>query len=175
MKPPLYRLRCPEGVAAFRAPCPLGTRHAITLIEVIVALAVFVTATVAFNAAYFMLDGRSTRLRADAAAFSILRAKIGKDMTDPWITNSTPVDCVVTSGTQMTTADPNDPYDVGPTVTLLSSADSSQTPVLTGTLYRNTYTFQAASQTVAIDYRLTYTFWNQTYNDYVSTIRARDY
>jgi hypothetical protein len=47
--------------------------------------------------------------------------------------------------------------------------------VLTGTLYRNTYTFQAASQTVAIDYRLTYTFWNQTYNDYVSTIRARDY
>ena len=175
MKPPLYRLRCPEGVAAFRAPCPLGTRHAITLIEVIVALAVFVTATVAFNAAYFMLDGRSTRLRADAAAFSILRAKIGKDMTDPWITNSTPVDCVVTSGTQMTTADPNDPYDVGPTVTLLDSSDSPTSATISGTLYRNTYAMEAAAKTVVIDYSLTYTFRGKSYTDYASTVRARDY
>ena len=140
-----------------------------------IALAVFVIATLSFNAGYFMLNSRSTRLRVDAAAFSILRAKIAKDMTDPWITGATPVDCVITSGTIATTADPNDPYDTGPAVTLLSSADNPALPEVTGTLYRNTYTFEAASQTVVIDYRMAYTIRNQTYNDYASTVRARDY
>ena len=96
-------------------------------------------------------------------------------MTDPWISQSVPVDCVLTTGSQPTTADPNDPYDVGPTVTLLSSSDSPQTPMITGTLSRNTYSFEAASQTVVIDYQLTYSFRNQTYTDYASAVRARDY
>ena len=146
-----------------------------TLIEVMAAMTIFVIATIAFNGAYFMLNMRATRLRYDAAACSILRAKIAKDMTDPWISNSTPVDCVVTSGSQPTTADSNDPYDVGPTVTLLSSSDSPQTPFVTGTLYRNTYSFESASQTIVIDYQLTYAFHGKTYTDYASTVRARDY
>ncbi len=146
-----------------------------TLIEVVIAMTIFVVATIGFTGSYFMLNTRATRLRYDAAASAILRAKIAKDMTDPWISQSVPVDCVVTSGMQQTTADPNDPYDVGPTVTLLSNSDSPQTPSITGTLYRNTYSFESASQTVVIDYQLTYTFRGQTYNDYCSTVRARDY
>jgi prepilin-type N-terminal cleavage/methylation domain-containing protein len=165
-----YRLR--EEVALNYG---VHSRRGITLIEVMIAIAVFVTAAVSFNAGYFMLNMRSTRLRLDAAAFSIMRAKIAKDMTDPWITGSTPVDCVITSGTVATTADPNDPYDAGPAVTLLSSADNPAVPAVAGTLYRSTYTFESASQTVVIDYRMTYVYRNQTYNDYASTVRARDY
>jgi hypothetical protein len=146
-----------------------------TLIEVISAMTLFVIATVGFTGAYFMLNTRATRMRCDTTAAAILRAKIGKDMTDPWISGTTPIDCVVTSGFQTTTADPNDPYDVGPVVTLLSSSDSPQTPVISGTLYRSTYSFESAAQTVVIDYRLTYSYRNSTYNDYASTIRARDY
>ncbi len=153
------RLRAPSGM---------------TLIEVVLAMTIFVVATVGFTAAYFMLNTRATRLRCEATASAILRAKIAKDMTDPWITQSTPVDCVLTSGTVATTADPADPYDVGPTVTILSSSDSPQTGAITGTLYRNTYAFEAAAQTVVIDYQLIYKFRGQTYTDYASTIRARD-
>ncbi len=146
-----------------------------TLLEVVLAMTLFVIATIGFTGAYFMLNTRATRMRCDAVASAILRAKIAKDMTDPWISQSTPVDCVLTSGSQPTTADPSDPYDVGPTVTLLSSSDSPQTGTIMGTLYRNTYTFESPSQSVVIDYGLTYTFRGQTYTDYASTIRARDY
>jgi Tfp pilus assembly protein PilV len=146
-----------------------------TLVEVVIAMTIFVIATIGFTGAYFMLNTRATRMRCDAVACSILRAKIAKDMTDPWITGATPVDCVLTTGAQPTTADPNDPYDVGPTVTLLDSSDSPQTPTISGTLYRSTYAFESASQTVVIDYQLTYSYRSQTYNDYASTIRARDY
>ncbi len=139
------------------------------------AMAVFVIATVGFTGGYFMLNTRAARMRCDATAAAILRAKIGKDMTDPWISGTTPVDCVVTSGFQQTTADPGDPYDVGPVVTLLSSSDSPQTPLVSGTLYRSTYNFESVSHTVVIDYKLTYSYHDTTYNDYASTIRARDY
>ena len=140
-----------------------------------IAMAVFVVATIGFNGGYYMLNSRASRIRCDAVAFALLRAKIAKDMTDPWIALSTPVDCVATSGFQQTTADPNDPYDVGPTVTLLSSSDAPQTPRVTGTLSRSTYSFESASQTVAIDYQLTYSFHGKSYTDYASTVRARDY
>ena len=128
-----------------------------------------------FRTEVAVLTARATRLRADAVAYSILRAKIAKDMTDPWISNSTPVDCVLTTGSVQTTADPSDPYDVGPTVTLLDSSDSPTSATLTGTLYRNTYAFESAAQTVVIDYTLTYNFRNKTYTDSASTVRARDY
>ena len=140
-----------------------------------VAMTVFTVAIIGFNGAYFMLNSRAARLRCDAVAASIMRTKIAKDMTDAWVSQSTPVDCVVTSGFVACTADPNDPYDIGPTVTLLSSSDSPQTPTVTGTLYRSTYTFESASQTVAIDYKIVYNFRNNTYTDYASTVRARDY
>ncbi len=151
------------------------SRAGMTLLEVVIAMTIFTIATIGFTGGYYMLNSRATRLRCDSAACSILRAKIAKDMTDPWISQSTPVDCVLTTGFQPTTADPNDPYDVGPTVTLLSSSDFPQTPTVTGTLSRSTYTFESASQTVAIDYRLTYSFRGKTYTDYSSTVRARDY
>jgi Tfp pilus assembly protein PilV len=147
-----------------------------TLLEVMVGMTLFVIASVGFVGAHFMLNARATRLRIDAVACSLLRAKIAKDMTDPWITNSTPVDCVLTSGSSVqTVADPNDPYDIGPTVTLLDNSDSPSTPTITGTLTRNTYAMEAAAQTVVIDYALTYSFRGKTYTDYASTIRARDY
>lgn len=113
-------------------------------------------------------------MRCDSVACSILRAKVAKVLTDTWIAQSTPVDCVVTSGEIQTTADPNDPYDVGPTVTLLSSSDSPQTGFVTGTIYRNTRAFESAASTVVIDYRLTYTYRGNTYSDYASTVRAQD-
>jgi Tfp pilus assembly protein PilV len=155
----------------------LRARAAITLLEVMVAMVLFVIASVGFNGAYYMLNTRATRLRCDTAASSILRAKVAKDMTDPWISQSVPVDCVVTTGSTpvATTADPNDPYDIGPTVTLLSSSDSPQTPTITGTLYRSTYAFESSAQTVVIDYQLTYAFRGRTFSDYASTVRARDY
>jgi Tfp pilus assembly protein PilV len=145
-----------------------------TFIEVLVALMLFTIASAGFTASYAMLNARATRLRCDAAASEILRAKIAKAMTDQWIAQSVPVDCTLTNGLQPTTADATDPYDVGPTVTLLSSSDSPQTGAITGTLYRNTYPFEAAAKTVVIDYQLTYTFRNQTYTDYASTVRAED-
>ncbi len=148
---------------------------AMTLIEVAMAMTLFVIATVGFTGAYYMLNARASRMRCDATAAAILRAKIGKDMTDPWISGTTPADCVVTSGFQQTTADANDPYDVGPVVTLLSNSGSPGTPVISGTLYRSTYNFESVSKTVVIDYQLTYRYRNSTYNDYASTIRARDY
>jgi len=155
---------------------PFHAQAGITLIEVMVAMALFVIATIGFNGTFYMLNSRATRLRCDAAASAILRAKVAKDMTDPWISQSIPVDCVLTTGSAVaTTADPNDPYDVGPVVTLLSSSDSPQTPTVTGTLYRNTYAFEAAAQTVVIDYQLAYNFRGKTYTDYASTVRARDY
>ena len=156
---------------------PLVSRGsaAITLIEVAMAMTLFVIATVGFTGAYSMLNTRATRMRCDATAAAILRAKIGKDMTDPWISGTTPVDCVVTSGFQQTTADANDPYDIGPVVTLLSSSGSPGTPLISGTLYRNTYNFESVSKTVVIDYQLTYGYRKSTYTDYASTIRARDY
>ncbi len=146
-----------------------------TLIEVAMSMTLFVVATVGFTGAYYMLNTRATRMRCDATAAALLRAKIAKDMTDPWISGTTPVDCVVTSGLQQTTADTNDPYDIGPVVTLLSASGSPGTPVISGTLYRNTYNFESAAKTVVIDYQLTYSYRNTTYNDYASTIRARDY
>jgi hypothetical protein len=103
-----------------------------------------------------------------------LRAKVAKVLTDTWIPQSVPVDCVVTSGEQQTTADPNDPYDVGPTVVLLSNSDAPGTGFVSGTLYRNTRAFEAAAKTVVIDYRLNYTFRGKTYNVYASTVRAED-
>jgi prepilin-type N-terminal cleavage/methylation domain-containing protein len=146
-----------------------------TLLEVMIAMAIFVVASIGITAGYFMLNTRATRVRVDAVACSILRAKIAKDMTDPWISNSTPVDCVLTSGSTQTVADPNDPYDVGPTVTLLDSSDSPTSATISGTLYRNTYSMEAAAKTVVIDYSLTYTFRGKSYTDYASTVRARDY
>jgi hypothetical protein len=148
-----------------------------TLLEVVTAMSLFIIATIGFTGAHFMLNTRATRMRCDATAAAILRAKIAKDMTDPWLSGTTPVDCVLTSGTgfQQTTADPADPYDVGPVVTLLSSSDTPQTAVISGTLYRDTYSFESASQTVVIDYKLSYSYRNTLYTDYASTIRARDY
>ena len=120
------------------------------------------------------MNTRATRVRCDAAASAILRAKVAKVLTDPWIIQSVPLDCVVTTGMHLTTADPNDPYDVGPTVVLLSQSDSPQTGFVTGSIYRNTYVFESAANTVAVDYQITYTFRNKTYSVYASTVRARD-
>ncbi len=123
-----------------------------------------------------MLNTRATRMRVDAVGCSILRAKIAKDMTDPWLSNCVPVDCVLTGGaTVQTIADSNDPYDVGPAVTLLDSSDSPTSATISGTLYRNTYAMEAAAQTVVIDYSLTYTYRGKSYTDSASTVRARDY
>jgi prepilin-type N-terminal cleavage/methylation domain-containing protein len=158
-----------------RGPLSRRSDRGLTLIEILVAMTMFVVATIGFTGAYYMLNARATRLRCDAVAYSLMRAKIAKDMTDPWISNSTPVDCVVTSGTVQTTADSNDPYDIGPSVTLLDSSDSPSTPTITGTLWRSTYAMEAAAQTVVIDYSLTYVFRNKTYTDTASTVRARDY
>jgi hypothetical protein len=152
-----------------------GILSAMTLVEVMIAMTIFVVASIGFTGGYYELNLRAARLRCDAAGSAILRAKIAKDMTDPWVSQSIPVDCVLTATAQATTADPADPYDAGPTVTLLSSSDSPQTGTIIGTLYRNTYAFESASDTVAIDYRLVYSFRNKTYTDYASTIRARDY
>jgi type II secretory pathway pseudopilin PulG len=145
-----------------------------TLIEVIVALVVFTLGSIGFTMAYGLMNTRATRVRCDAAASAILRAKVAKVLTDPWIIQSVPVDCVVTNGMQLTTADPNDPYDVGPTVVLLSQSDSPQTGFVTGSIYRNTYVFESAADTVAVDYQITYAFRNKTYSVYASTVRARD-
>jgi hypothetical protein len=152
-----------------------------TILEVTFALAAFSLAAAGFTLSYQNLNSRAARVRCDTVANAILRAKIGKVLTDPWIptppnTNivTTPVDCVVTNGQIQTTADPSDPYDVGPTVTLLSSSDFPSVGVVTGTLYRNTYAFESAAKTVVIDYQLTYTFRGTTYNCYASTIRASD-
>jgi prepilin-type N-terminal cleavage/methylation domain-containing protein len=157
-----------------RFPGRSRAQRGITLIEVLVAMLVFTVATVSFTVAYGLVNKRATRVRCDAVASAILRAKIAKVLTDTWITQSVPVDCVVTNGQQLATADPNDPYDVGPTVVLLSASDSPQTGFVTGTLYRNTYAFEAAAQTVVVEYQLTYTFRNKTYSLYESTVRARD-
>ena len=147
-----------------------------TLIEVMVAMTLFVIATIGITGGYFMLNTRATRIRVDTVACSILRAKIAKDMTDPWLSNSVPVDCALTSGSAVqTVADPNDPYDTGPNVTLLDSSDSPTSATISGTLYRNTYAMEAAAKTVVIDYSLTYTFRGKSYTDYASTVRARDY
>jgi hypothetical protein len=145
-----------------------------TLVEVMVAMLVFTIASVGFTTAYGLLNRRATQMRCDAVACSILRAKVAKVLTDTWIAQSTPVDCVVTSGEVQTTADSNDPYDVGPTVTLLSISDSPQTGFITGTIYRNTRAFESAANTVLIDYRLTYTYRGNTYSDYASVVRAQD-
>ncbi len=167
---PLSEYRASRAPARPRRRANAG----ITIIEVIIALSVFTLATVSFTMAYGLINARATRLRCDSVAASILRAKVAKVLTDTWIPASVPVDCVVTSGEQQTTADPNDPYDVGPTVVLLSGSDSPQTGFVSGTLYRNTRTFESAAKTVVIDYRLNYTFRGQTYNVYASTIRAAD-
>jgi len=146
----------------------------VTLLEVMVAMLVFTVATVSFTLGYGLINARATRIRCDAVATAILRGKIAKVLTDTWIVQSVPVDCVVTNGQQLTTADPNDPYDVGPTVVLLSASDSPQTGFVTGSLYRNTYAFESAANTVVVDYQLTYTFRNKTYSLYASTVRGRD-
>jgi hypothetical protein len=157
-----------------RSPARNRAQAAITLVEVMVAMLVFTVATVSFTVAYGLVNTRATRVRCDAVASAILRAKIAKVLTDTWILQSVPVDCMVTNGQQLATADPNDPYDVGPTVVLLSASDSPQTGFVTGTLYRNTYAFESAANTVVVDYQLTYTFRNKTYSLYASTVRARD-
>ncbi len=153
---------------------PLRAAAGFTLLEVMVGITVFILSSLGFTYSYQMLNTRAARVRCDAAAQAILRAKVAKVLTDPWIPLSVPVDCVVTSGKQLTTADPNDPYDVGPTVILQSQSGSPQVGVVTGSLYRNTYTFESAAKTVVIDYTLTYVFRGITYNCYASTIRAAD-
>jgi len=135
-----------------RAPGSRRSIRGITLIEVMIAMTLFVVSSIGFTGAYYMLN-----------------------MTDPWIALSVPVDCVLTGSSIQTTADSSDPYDIGPTVTLLDSSDSPSTPTVTGTLSRNTYAMESAAQTVVIDYSLTYSFRNQTYTDTASTVRARDY
>lgn len=166
----------PDGPSAAGTTFALRSRSraGMTIVEVTVALAIFAMASAGFTAAYGVLNKQATRLRCDAVANAILRAKVAKALTDPWIPQSTPVDCVVTSGEVQTTADPSDPYDVGPSVILLSSSDSPQTGFITGTLYRNTRAFESAAKTVVIDYRLNYTFRGKTYNNYASVIRAQD-
>jgi prepilin-type N-terminal cleavage/methylation domain-containing protein len=149
-------------------------RSGMTLVEVMVALMVFTLASIGFATGYNSLNARATRLRCDAVTAAILRAKVAKVLTDQWISQSTPLDCVLTNGWQTCTADPNDPYDVGPTVTLLSSSDLPQTGFITGTIYRNTYSFDASAKTVVVDYKVTYTYRNKTYTVYASTIRAQD-
>ena len=145
-----------------------------TLLEVTIAIAVFALATFGFTLTYEMVNTRAARIRCDTVANAILRAKVAKVLTDPWIPQSVPVDCVVTNGQIPTVADPNDPYDVGPSVILLSQSASPQTGLVTGTIYRNTYVFESAPKTVVIDYQITYTFRDSTYNCYASTIRAED-
>ena len=164
-----------------------------TLTEVMAALAIFAVTAVGVIIAYGFLNTTATRLRCDAVASAILRAKVAKVLTDTWIVNPVdstadsniiPVDCVVTSGEQMTTADPNDPYDAGcdpnnlpcgaNEVILLSQSDSPLLGFVTGTLYRNTRVFEAAANTVVVDYRLSYTIRGKTYNAYASAIRAQD-
>jgi hypothetical protein len=149
-----------------------GTR-ALTLIEVLIALAAFTLAGSAITISYAMINTRATRIRCDSVASAILRAKVAKALTDPWLPQAVPVDCVVTNGQQLTTADPNDPYDVGPTVVLLTSNDEV-TPLVTGKIYRNTQVFEAAAKTVTIDYQITYSYRGRQYNVYASTVRAED-
>lgn len=145
-----------------------------TLIEVVVAITLFALTATGIVMGYGVLNKNAARLRCDAAASAILRAKVGKLLTDQWIPQSVPLDCVVTSGEQPETADPKDPYDVGATVTLLSQSDSPLVGFVTGNLYRTTSAFEAAANTVVVDYRLSYVFRGITYNSYTSTIRARD-
>lgn len=138
------------------------------------ALAIFTLASASFTVGYGLLNTAATRLRADTVADSILRAKVAKVLTDQWISGTVPADCVVTSGEVACSADATDPYDVGPTVTLLSNSNAPQTALVTGNLYRTTSVFESAAKTVVIDYRLTYTFRGKTYTHYASTIRAQD-
>jgi len=154
-----------------------------TLLEVMVASAVFILSTLGFTYSYQMLNTRAARARCDAAAQAILRAKVAKVLTDPWlppvvttpsVPQTIPTDCVVNSGSLPTTADSNDPYDVGPTVILQSQSGSPQVGLVTGTLYRYTYVFESAPKTVVIDYTLTYVYRGASYSCYASTIRAED-
>lgn len=146
-----------------------------TLLEVVVALTVFVVGALGTVAVYGLINDWAARNRCAAAAASVLHAAVNKVLTDPWDT-TIPVGCQLTGGNFVDNVDdPNDPFDVGSEVTLLSASASPTTGVVTGKLKHNVRAADgAAVPTVLVDFKLTYVFRGQSYDSTAATVRARD-
>ena len=146
-----------------------------TRLEVMIAASVFVIGALETTAIFGLFNAQAAHNRVDSAAQAILRAKVNNVLADPW-DRTTPVGCVVTSGAVPDTADPNDPFDVGPTVNLLTGRANPAVAVATGVITRNTRAQEASAgvATVVVDYTLTYQFAGKTYVATASTARSRD-
>lgn len=167
--PPPARQRLGSGRAAF------------TLIEVMVALSVFVIGGLGVIQVLGIINNNVTVDRALSAARILVGAKIAKAQTDTYTPSNgvVPMGCVAPSPDEAL-KDPGDNFDFGKAsasassypVTVVGSADTG--PVITGTMHQSVSTFEAKSGSLLVTYWLDFGYRGKTYSVSQSTIRTPD-
>ena len=162
--------------AAVAQPSRRRRRAAFTLIETMVALAIFIIGGLGVIEMLGLINNSATVDRALTAARMLVGAKIAKAQTDTWTpsNNVVPLACTTPPG-NVATADPADAFDFNGSnnvVTVVGSTDTGA--VITGTMNQYVAPFETASQSLLITYTLTFSYRGKTYSVSQSTVRAPD-
>ena len=154
-----------------------------TLLEVVVALGIFVIGGLGVVQVIGVLNRWAALDRTMSAARLLVSAKIAKAQTDAFTisNNVRPMACWVQAQSVESVVSPttgathweNDGFDFdGTNVPIIYS--NPTVPVVQGTLFRTTQVFEASSNTVLITYQMQFTFQGKVYNVSQSTVRAPD-
>jgi type II secretory pathway pseudopilin PulG len=160
---------------------PRDRTAALTLIETMVALSVFVIGGLGVIQVLGVINNNAAVDRALSAARILVGAKIAKVQTDTW----TPTNGVVPTGCvapipDEALADPEDSFDFGklmaaaPTYPVAVIGSLETGTVITGTMHHSVATFEASSGALLVTYRLVFAHRGKTYSVSQSTIRVPD-
>ena len=161
----------------------LTSRAGFTLLETMIALAVFVVGGLGMMEVMGYMNNNATANRAMTAARLLVGAKIAKAQTDTYTVNNgtVPVGCQQPTSGTLANQDPNDPFDIPATsVPIITYADSSdylfsnKITTITGTMNQYVSTYEAASGSLLITFTLNFTYRGKTYTVTQSTIRTPD-
>ena len=174
-------------------------RGGFSLVEVMVALAIFIIGGLGVSAMIGPINNMATADRALTSAGVIVCAKIAKAQTDPWLPASIdPTKLNIPSGSNPTGVcppgpgnkalkDATDPYDLyGVTVDtsnnilteidplVVTSPDTTPDQAITGIMYQYVSTFEAAGGSKLITYKLDFVYRGKTYSVSQTTVRSPD-
>lgn len=176
-----------------------GGHTGFSLVEVMVALAIFIIGGLGVIEMIGTMNNNATADRALTSARILVGAKIAKAQTDPWLpasidtskpnvpSGANPAAICAPGPGNKALRDPNDPYDpYGVTVDasnnilteadpfVVTSPDTTADQAITGVMYQYVSTFEAASSSKLITYKLDFLYRGKTYSVSQSTVRSPD-